>query len=933
MCGGCWLRETHVVFGEVDLKKLFVFAALLGLGLPTVLWSQAGAISGRVTDQLTGEPVPSVRVGVFGTNFTTQTDADGRYRLRQIRPGRYRVIFRGIGLQPQDVEEVVVASGRTVILDRTMSREAVALPEIVADGGPDRLLDPTVTQTVQRVSADELRDLPITTIEDAIVLQAGVVGGSFRGGRLGQESFVIDGLNLKNQLDASTSSLGLNIPTFALEEANLITNAFSAQYGQALSGIVTIVTRDGGDDFEGHLAYENDRAFPNGWDSGLDRLTASFGGPLLGPVKYFVAADARARIDDAPVNAPAPTDPLDPRAESPWVLPHNSGEHFDVLGKLTIPVGVHTFRFMGVASENNNFLFERELKYTVGRGPAQSSQGRLGLFHWQAHSGTTNTTSLDFRVGYFNKQSIRGVLLGEPERDFGGFTFGGFEFAGENIARTQDSLSALGVIPGYDIPQYAPNSPWAVPAFFLSDATRGELARTEFTELKLQGDVVFGRGLDTDFRVGGQYVQQQVETFTRFQSYRAVEDTVPEPKMSDFDPFSVAGYVEVLQRVEELSLTAGVRVDGFNGRGGIESGQSTTKWAVSPRFALSTELGKATVVASFGRFAQAPDFQFLVDAAFDDTLRTGRSRMGNPNVGFETSWQYEFNVRMRPTPVTAVRIGAFVKQLDGLISSVPIGVDPDSSIFANADFGTVTGLEVTIEREFTGGIGARITGVIQKADASASSAFDSFRQPVFDPQGNRVDPAPEKIPLDFDRRLSLTGVLRANTSEGAPGFIRGFDFAFIGRFGTGLPFTRARAAGDTTSIFFPNGGRLPAQFTLDALVRRSVSVAGQEIGLYLDIRNLTNRRNVVAVRRDTGAPQAGGPIVAQAAADAFQAHPEAVPFESPRYNPAFDLNNDGLISGATELLPLFTRAAEDFLQPVFAFGPPRLAKIGAEIRF
>ena len=79
--------------------------------------------------------------------------------------------------------------------------------------------------------------------------------------------------------------------------------------------------------------------------------------------------------------------------------------------------------------------------------------------------------------------------------------------------------------------------------------------------------------------------------------------------------------------MDELSLTAGVRVDGFDARSGAETGALDTKWAVSPRIALSTELHNATVVASFGRFAQAPDFQYLVDAAFDDIRVGGRRNM------------------------------------------------------------------------------------------------------------------------------------------------------------------------------------------------------------------------------------------------------------------------------------------------------------------
>ncbi len=75
-------------------------------------------------------------------------------------------------------------------------------------------------------------------------------------------------------------------------------------------------------------------------------------------------------------------------------------------------------------------------------------------------------------------------------------------------------------------------------------------------------------------------------------------------------------------------------------------------------------LSGATVVASYGRFSQAPDYQFLVDAAFDDTTRTGRFRRGNPNLGFEQATQYELSVRVRPKEELSVRVGVYVKRLD-----------------------------------------------------------------------------------------------------------------------------------------------------------------------------------------------------------------------------------------------------------------------------
>src|SRR5207244_13587463 len=80
---------------------------------------------------------------------------------------------------------------------------------------------------------------------------------------------------------------------------------------------------------------------------------------------------------------------------------------------------------------------------------------------------------------------------------------------------------------------------------------------------------------------------------------------------------------------------------------GLPGSQGGARCGLSPRFAFATVLKGATVVASWGRFSQVPDFQYLVDAAFDDTMRTGRFRRGSPDIGFEDATQYEFSVRAR----------------------------------------------------------------------------------------------------------------------------------------------------------------------------------------------------------------------------------------------------------------------------------------------
>jgi hypothetical protein len=162
--------------------------------------------------------------------------------------------------------------------------------------------------------------------------------------------------------------------------------------------------------------------------------------------------------------------------------------------------------------------------------------------------------------------------------------------------------------------------------------------------------------------------------------------------------------------------------------------------------------------------------------------------------------------------------------------------------------------------------------------------------------------------------------------------LAGLEGAVILRLASGLPFSRSDSTGDSL-IGLPNGSRLPSASSLDLLIRRSLKLAGTTGGIYLDVRNVLNRRNVVAVRRDTGQPQADAAAITRMAEQAYQDNPDPIPFESARYRTEADLNGDGFVAGREELFPMYVAAATDYAQPIFAYGPPRLVRLGVELMF
>lgn len=920
-------------------------AALLAGFLPALLHAQTtGAIAGRVRDATSGRGLPLARVTVDAAGNFGTSDTSGAYRIVGVQVGWQRVTVRLIGYRGEIRDSVLVRSGATTVVDFSL-QPAPALLEPIVVRAVDSVLDPFATSTTQRITAADLRSLPVSSLEEALALSAGAVGESYRGGRLGQQAFILDGLGLKNQLDASTGPLGVRLPPDILQEASLTTNAFSARYGQALSGLINVVTKDGGDELAGRAAYETDRPLGNGWDYGLDRVILQADGPLVGRVGFLVAADATGRLDADPVNAPASGVAADPRNARPWMLPHNSGESYDFAGKLTIPLGnSHTLRILGLRSIEQRLLFDPAYKYDTDLAPAQRVAGTLLSAHLQnTLSLGTRAMIVDARLGLFNRDFARGTLTEEPDHVVGGFTGDRFHFIGEDMARRQDTLAANGIIPGFLPPEASQNTPYGVPAFFLGGASRGRIGWNHFREIRGQLDMTYGVGPDFDLYFGGQFARQRVQTFQRALGFLPVGDTVPPATASDFRPTIWSVYTEGQARISDLAFTVGVRAEHFDGGSdlatqSVGNGRFGAHTTLNPRIAVSTVLAGATLVASFGKFSQPPDFQYLVDAAFDDTTRTGRFRRGNPDLGFERATQFEFSLRARPTDGTSLRIGIYGKRLDGMVASVPLGVDPDSTVFGLTDYGSVRGLEITAEREMRGGFGARLIYTLSKATATSSNAFQ-LRQFKIDPvSGDTIIPARVEFPLDYDRRHSLTGIFQARVNGGAGPRIagvqpfEGLELATIIRYNSGLPFSKTDATGDSL-IGPPNDQRLPSTSTVDLLIRKPIRALGIGSGVYLDVRNLFNTRNLVAVRRDTGEPGLDEASIQAQANEAYSAHPEAIPYESPRYRPSADLDHNGYIEGPGELMPLYVAAARDFNQPLFAYGPPRLVRFGIEVLF
>ena len=283
--------------------KFFIqirYIILLSFLLSPQIFSQSGKIAGKITDATTGEELPFVNVMVVGTNFGAATDLEGNYFIINISPGTYSVRASAIGYNAITVQNVKVASGFTSTENFKLQSTALELNEEVVVVAQKPLIQKDLTASTSIIGEDMISQLPVTDIGDVLQLQAGFVssGGDFhiRGGRAGQVAYQIDGVTLTDGYDGSTI---VSVNTNAVQELQVISGAFNAEYGQAMSGIINIVTKDGDNELKGnfqtyvgdYVSAETDK-FWNIDDINpvaIRNFEGSLSGPILKDELFFYA--------------------------------------------------------------------------------------------------------------------------------------------------------------------------------------------------------------------------------------------------------------------------------------------------------------------------------------------------------------------------------------------------------------------------------------------------------------------------------------------------------------------------------------------------------------------------------------------------------------------------------------------------------------------
>ena len=291
-------------------KRLLLFGMVVAIFSSMAFGQVSGKIVGTVYDATQEAPLGFTNVVVQGTSLGAVSDENGRYVILDVSAGTYTLVCTYIGYASMEITGLAVISGLTTNQDFQMQTEDV-VGQVVTVIAEKPLINMNATNTTRVVEADLIEDMAVRGVEGVVALQTGVVNDNgnihIRGSRYQDVAYYVDGVYMNDVFDMNNTS---TVSSVAMEELQLQTGGFSAQYGNANGGVVSTTTRTGGAkmnlDFEliQGLGTKGDGTEDKLYSLGYRLFNVNAGGAIGSKIRYFVNYENRSTDDPGPSSAP-----------------------------------------------------------------------------------------------------------------------------------------------------------------------------------------------------------------------------------------------------------------------------------------------------------------------------------------------------------------------------------------------------------------------------------------------------------------------------------------------------------------------------------------------------------------------------------------------------------------------------------------------------
>jgi len=252
-----------------------IFPILISLCYVNVIAGVTGKIQGSVIDKKTGDKLPGVNVIIDGTNYGSATDTEGEYFILQVPPGEYTVKFSMIGYKNMIVHDVKVRAELTTRIDAELEETNLEFGGEVVVVAQRPVIQKDVTASIQFLGVEGIIRINMIDAKEGLFVQAGVffdpipvAGGlgsagrgesrySVRGGSQDEIKWFFDGIRtaslVNGRADWGGSFTNLNINS--IQEVQIMTGGFTAEYGEAQSGVISVITKEGSEKFNASIDY------------------------------------------------------------------------------------------------------------------------------------------------------------------------------------------------------------------------------------------------------------------------------------------------------------------------------------------------------------------------------------------------------------------------------------------------------------------------------------------------------------------------------------------------------------------------------------------------------------------------------------------------------------------------------------------------------
>ena len=837
--------------------------AVLFMGVALVVPALAGTsgkLVGRVIDDHK-QPLQGVNVIVIGRQLGAATDAEGRFTIVNIPAGRIEVKASMIGHRPTLVQNVDISADNTTTVDIELAESAVALAEIVVSARRP-VVEIHRTSNIASVTREQIAALPVQELQDVVNLQAGVVDGHFRGGRTGEVQYQVDGVSVNNAFNnASTLKLDRSL----LEEVQVISGTFDAEYGQAMSGVVNAILKRGSEKFHWDAeVFSGGYVFP-----GADRIVSdkihpwalqNFQVNVSGPApvaKTFYLLSARRSVSDDYLRATQRFNP-----DSQQTTQNVASANIKPTGDLKeMPLG-YSHEWSGIAKLTNRSLKNVELSYQM---LLNVTDARAANWAYRFEpDGQRKQHTLSFVQGMdlthtLSKTTFYTLSARQNYTDYKDLAYDNvydtrYDQAGRSLNNGNYELGAF--FQGVDFSRF-------------KQKTNGAVLKASFVDqLSRERQLKFGGEFQAPHIAFGSPGTLVFNSQNGTQTIGRVIDAPDYPGVKEYRPFIGAAFAQEEVEWNDLTFRGGLRFEYFNARSTVPSDLANpanaiagapvsrprsvdAKYSLAPRIGVSYPINKnSALFFAYGHFYQFPGLgEIFTNADYSKLANLQASSnnfgvIGNPDIRPERTVQYQFGYKQALSELLGLDVSMFYKDIRDLLGVQFIDTYNDATYarLTNVDFGNVIGMTVTIDQRAKGLFSSTVDYTWQVAQGNASDPSETATR-----ASAGEDPRPRSVPFNWDQRHTLNMTLMWSRPKR-------WSVSSILRAASGQPYTPAITTGFSSGLS-QNSGNKPHAFLMDLRAEHALAVRGSGGSVFARVFNVLDTRYFNGfVFNDTNSP-------------------------------------------------------------------------------